>query len=364
MRHSANNLVKLLIVEDEESWRRVMLRWLGPAAGGEAFEVVPAETLQAACECASRAHFDAAILDLNLPDTSGIRTVARFHEAAPSVPVVIVSGEEDETLVREAMALGAEDYLIKGRITRDLLVRAVHYAMGRKRAEVALQQSEARIREFSHELLSVREEEKRRISASLHHDVGSLAVGLSARLNAVEDDLRHGRIEAALQSVAASQTLFQHAIAGLKELAIALRPPDLDILGLVPALRQHLMQFSLNTPLRIRFWDATQGRSVSQDTATVLFRIIQESLTNVVKHAQATRVLVWLEMRDGGVRAAIRDNGIGIDAGAHTTPAGFRLGLRAMRELAESQGGTLEIRSGRRNGTTIVVKLPAGGKLP
>ena len=355
--------MNLLIIEDEESWRKVMLRWLGPAAGGEGFEVMPAETLQVACECVAWARYDAAILDLNLPDSSGIRTVARFHEAAPTVPVVIVSGEEDEEMVREALALGAEDYLIKGRITRELLVRAVHYAMGRKRAAVALQESEARIREFSHELLSVREEEKRRISASLHHDVGSLAVGLTARLTAMEDDLRHGRIDAALQSLAASQTLFQHSIAGLKELAIALRPPDLDILGLVPALRQHIAQIMLSTPLSIRFRDATQGRTVPAETATVLFRIVQEALTNVAKHAQATRVSVWLDTREGGARAAIRDNGIGLDAGQRAAPAGVRIGLRAMRELAESQGGTFEVRSGRRAGTTIVVNLPAGGKL-
>ena len=355
--------MKLLIIDDEESWRRVVLRWLGPAAGAEAFEVVTAETLEAARDCVAKAHFDAAILDLNLQDSQGIRTVSRFHAAAPSVPVVIVSGEEDESMVREAMALGAEDYLIKGRITRELLVRAVHYAIGRKRAAVALQESEARIREFSHELLSVREEEKRRISASLHHDVGSLAVGLSARLAAVEDDLRHGRVEAALQSLAASQTLFQNAIAGLKELAIALRPPDLDILGLVPALQQHFAQFILTTRLRIRFRDSTQGRVVPADTATVLFRIIQESLTNVAKHARATRVLVWLQVRDEGVRAAIGDDGVGFDANQCAKEPGLRLGLRAMRELAESQGGTLDIRFGRKAGTTIVVSLPAGGKI-
>ena len=99
--------------------------------------------------------------------------------------------------------------------------------------------TEERVRRFSRELLAAREDGKKRVSAALHHDVGSLAVGLSAYFDAMEDDIRFGKTGEAIKSAKTARELFEGTVARLKGMAVELRPPDLDIIGLRAAMRQH-----------------------------------------------------------------------------------------------------------------------------
>jgi two-component system, NarL family, sensor histidine kinase UhpB len=222
----------------------------------------------------------------------------------------------------------------------------------------AMKKAEGQVRAFSRRLLSSDEEEKRRISAALHHDVGSLSVGISARLKAAEEELRRGDRRKALSIVAEAGRIFPDAVRRLKALAVDLRPPDLDLLGLPFALRQHIQEIGRASALEIEFVDQTGGARIGSETQITLFRAAQECLNNVVKHAGAGRVTVRLSATDALARLTVADNGRGFDpAGCDGVMEG-RLGLRAMREMAALLGGEVVIESGVGRGTTVSIALP------
>ncbi len=114
-------------------------------------------------------------------------------------------------------------------------------------------QAERRMQMFTQEIVAAREEERRRVSAVLHHDVGSLAVGISAYLDVIEDDVRSGKPGGALKSINRTRKAFDKSVARLKRLAIEIRPTELDLLGLSAALRQHCSRITKHRRTRIRF---------------------------------------------------------------------------------------------------------------
>jgi len=222
-------------------------------------------------------------------------------------------------------------------------------------------QAEQRVRMFSHEIITAREEERKQVSSVLHHDVGSLAVGLSAYLDAIEGDLRSGKPGEALMWIKRTRKLFDESVARLKAVAVQLRPPELDALGLCAALRQYFSLITRHGGTRIHFREGLGRRRVSGDTATTLFRIAQEALSNAIKHGHARQVDVDLEASKLEVRMTVRDNGKGFDLSEHRTRANSQLGLRVMQEMAAVVVGDFEIDSQRRKGTTVRVRLPMGG---
>jgi PAS domain S-box-containing protein len=222
--------------------------------------------------------------------------------------------------------------------------------------------AEERIRDFSRRLLSVREEDKRRLSTVLHHDVGSFTVGVMAQLYAAEDGLRAGKSKEALASLKECRRVFSESVKRLKSLAVELRPPDLDLLGLSAALRQHFLQLSRETSLRIHFSDATHGAAITPEVQTVLFRAAQECLNNVVQHAQAASARVRLTALKQGIRLSLADDGKGFDPGEVVHRPGAHLGLRALQEMAATLGGMLDIASKPGRGTKVTVTIPGRGK--
>jgi PAS domain S-box-containing protein len=218
--------------------------------------------------------------------------------------------------------------------------------------------AEDRIREFSRKMLSAREEEKRQLSAVLHHDVGSITVGVAARMNAAEDDILEGKNKEALASLRECRQLFTQSIEKLKTLAMELRPPDLDLLGLRAALRQHFLQVAGGASLRIRFIDYSRGILIIPDTQTVLFRAVQECLNNVAKHACAREVRVTLSAPRQRIRLTISDDGKGFDTAGVASKPGMHLGLRALQEMVASLGGTLHIDSQPDKGTRVKITIP------
>ena len=212
---------------------------------------------------------------------------------------------------------------------------------------------------FSQEIIAAREEERKRVSSILHHDVGSLAVGVSAHLDAIEEDLRSGKPGEALKWMKRTRKLFDESVIRLKKLAIELRPPELDVLGLSAALRQHFAQINGREGTRIHFREALGRRRMRGDAATILFRIAQEALTNAITHGHATRVDVGLSASNKAVTLTVRNNGKGFDPSRKKTARGTsKMGLRVMQEMAAAASGDFTIDSGRGKSTTVRVRLP------
>lgn len=128
--------VHVLLVEDSPGDRRLICEMLGEATGAR-FCVTTVGRVSEGIERLSEGGIDVILLDLTLPDSQGMETFARVHARAPSVPVVVLTGLDDETLAVEAVRKGAQDYLVKGQVDGQLLARSIHYAIERRRVEGA-----------------------------------------------------------------------------------------------------------------------------------------------------------------------------------------------------------------------------------
>jgi PAS domain S-box-containing protein len=219
-------------------------------------------------------------------------------------------------------------------------------------------QAEEKTRRLSRELLAARENERKQVSSALHHDVGSLAVGISVHLDAIEADIRSGKPGEALKWTKRTRKLFGESVVRLKGLATQLRPLELDVLGLPAALRQCFSQARECGDTRIHFRETLGRRRVAGDAATTLFRIAQEALTNASSHGHAKRVAVDLGASKKEVRLTVRDNGKGFDPHGHRARKTSQIGLRVMQEMAIHAGGACLIDSTPGKGTVVRVSLP------
>jgi two-component system, NarL family, sensor histidine kinase UhpB len=226
----------------------------------------------------------------------------------------------------------------------------------RKRAEES-------IHRFSQKLLSVREDEKRHLSAVLHYEVGSATVGIMARLSAAEHDLRKGREREALAWLKECRELYMQAAKSLKTLAVELRPPDLDLLGLRTSLRRLFTRIARETSLKIHFTDTTRSKVISPEIQTCLFRTAQECLNNVVNHAGAHHVRVRLSIARRRIRLCIADDGKGFVPEHLTIKPVLHLGLRTMQEMAAGLGGKLDVVSNPGSGAKVTVIVPEAARI-
>lgn len=218
--------------------------------------------------------------------------------------------------------------------------------------------AEERLR-LARRLVRAQEEERQRVALEIHDGIGQVLT--SASLFAA--DLDQVVPEEYRERVARVQELIRRAIAESRALVWSLRPPDLERLGLVPAIEHLAENLRDRGAAAIHVLDETGGRRVPEDVETVAFRIVQEALNNAVKHAGASQISVIVGMRDGRLSVVVEDDGRGFDVGsvdrAELELAGG-FGLRGMRERAELIGGVLAIESTKGVGTTIRLEVPVG----
>ena len=215
--------------------------------------------------------------------------------------------------------------------------------------------SNRQLHALSQRLMKAQEDERLHLSRELHDESGQLLAGLTVQLGLLERDANqsniiHERVAELKQAANAIQE-------NLHRLAVNLRPASLDHLGLITTLRQFIQEFSRQYNIKVDFEAVgMREKRMPIEIETALFRIVQESLTNVVLHAQAARVDVLLSMTSKRVSAIIEDNGIGfIPTSARVED---QLGLFGMRERVEMLGGTFTIESSPSKGTTVKAEVP------
>jgi len=215
--------------------------------------------------------------------------------------------------------------------------------------------------------LAAQEAERQRIARELHDEAGSSLTSLMVGLRVIEG--RAEEAEAVRAQAAALKALAGELLTSLHDLSVELRPSALDRLGLVTALEQFVRDYGRQHNLVADFQAAgLDGVRLPSEIETTLYRIVQEALTNVARHAAATHVGVILEQRERSVVAVVEDNGQGFDvAGATACPerseetthgGGQRLGLFGMQERAALVGGRLTLESAPGQGTTVFVEVP------
>ena len=221
--------------------------------------------------------------------------------------------------------------------------------------------SAVRLRLLSRRLVEAQESERRKLARELHDESGQALVSLRFGLRLLEKEIDAGGDVAGRVAELMKRT--DSVIDGLHRLAADLRPASLDHLGLDAALRQYARTAAAESGLAVRF--SARGFTSDRLPAVVetdLFRIVQEALTNVVRHARATRVDILVECRRDRAMVMIEDDGVGFEPDRVVGEDHF--GLLGMRERAEALGGTLAIESTPGAGTTVVVEVPSADPHP
>jgi two-component system sensor histidine kinase DegS len=264
------------------------------------------------------------------------------------IPVIVISSmDEIESIVR-CIEMGATDYLAKP--FNPVLLHA------RIQASLASLHEErmAALREQYAKVTAAQEEERQRIARELHDGLGPDLASLNLRLLTVRRLLeRDGHPAAGEIEELAEQA--QASIRDIRRLIKDLRPVALDELGLVPALREYLARCEQEHNLVVDF-AANEGKRLPAAIETALFRIVQEAVANVLRHAQAEQVCVTLIRDDHQARLCIADDGQGFDT--RRPRSSKHVGLWSMRERVEQLGGWFDVRSTPGEGTTVTTIVP------
>jgi len=231
----------------------------------------------------------------------------------------------------------------------------------RQQAELALRTSQNQLRALSAKVQSAREEEGTRIAREIHDELGSALTGLKWDLEKMNKTLAPSEDDAAVAAardrIGVMTGLIEETINTVRRISSELRPSILDDLGLVAAIEWQAQQFRARTGIEFDFDTQLETAELNRESATAVFRIFQEILTNVLRHSGASRITVELQKCNGHFDLKVKDNGRGI---SETEKGNTRsLGLLGMKERALLVGGEVTIAGAPGTGTTVIVRVPA-----
>ena len=227
----------------------------------------------------------------------------------------------------------------------------------RKQAEKDLKESEQRLRELSQRVVSAQEQERRRVSRELHDEASQILMALKIRLDTVRQDLPE-EFESLHDEIIETLGLTDRTMDRIRLLAHGLRPPELDAVGLEPVLENYCQEFATRTRLKMHY-RSTPLPPLPDEISICFYRVLQEALTNILKHAYARNVRVALDFDGDGVTLSVDDDGRGIAPSDSATSSGYQgIGITGMRERLQLLGGKLEIKSNLGKGTHLTAYIP------
>ena len=367
---SATEPIKVLLVEDNPGDARLVRERLLSAPNAR-FEVESLDRLASAIERLRRAGIDVVLLDLSLPDSQGMETIARLHTRAPEIPIIALSGMDDQSIIQDAIKLGAEDYLVKGAFGTDLLIRSIRYAIDRGRSRVDL----ARARDLALESARVRSEflanMSHEIRTPLNGVVGMTRLLIDTELNTDQQEmLEIARMSAdTLLRIVNDILDFSKISAG----KVLLEDADFDLGTAVESVVQIFTeQAHTKSVVLDSFIDGDVPIRLRGDSAR-LCQVLTNLIGNAVKFTADGEAAVRVE-RVGGdadysiLRFQVRDTGIGIpfdgqrnifqaftQADGSTTRrfGGTGLGLAISAQIVELMGGSIGVESESGRGSTF-----------
>ncbi len=355
--HRAARPLRVLHLEDSEPDHELAVLHLLRA--GLAHEVQRVDSEAAFRQALGTQTWDVVLSDFNLPGFNGLRAQQILKDSGQELPFILVSGEIGEDTAVAAMRNGASDYLLKNNLAR--LAPAVEHAiaahrdrLARARADRELAASRQRLSELAQHLQTSVEMERAAIAREIHDDVGG-------SLTAIKFDLawigRHVQSPEVQQRLGSALDTVAHAIEASQRIMHNLRPAILEQ-GLVAALQWMAAQFDKRNGITGVFRTSHESMQLPTGVPLVAYRFAQEALTNVSKHAQATRVMIDLSMSRGVLSLEVSDNGLGLSQADLAKARSF--GLRGLHERARTVGGWVDVSSSGR-GTVLMLSVPVRG---
>jgi len=304
-------------------------------------------------------HYDVILLDITLPDQVGEPLIRETLQLFPYTPIIILTGYTDFEFSVRSLTMGVSDYLLKEEITPFILYKSILYSSERKKIALDLETSEKRVRSFASQLNNAIEEERSRIAREIHDEFGQQLTGMKMGLVTLEEMAANNREMCAI--VHEIQTQLDEGIGALRHIANELRPAILDKLGLAAAIEWLLSDFEKKTGAHGYLYMAQKGRLkiIDKNLSINIFRICQEAVTNVIKHAMATILQIFVKVKDSQLHINISDNGRGMPGRDQHMP--LSMGLLNMQERAALIGAELSIESTPGKGTIIEIKCNLHG---
>jgi len=340
----------ILIVDDSPSARETLMAMLEP----ENYQLHLAEDGFQALQMLATLQPDLILLDVMMPGLDGFEVCRRIRSTPKlaEMPIIILTALDDRASLMQGIEAGADDFLHKP-VDRQELVARVRTITRLNRYRTLLAQRE-NLKEMAERLVTAQEQERLRISRELHDDLGQALTTHMLALRNFQSDLSVPVTELFEGLQALYDQSYEIAIK-IRRLAQDLRPPILDALGLKQAMQTYCFKFTERTQIPVVF-EVEPDLPVLPDVYNVtLYRVLQEALTNVVKHAQASRVWVEMSVDDNSINLIIQDNGQGLHSKGNLTHG---IGLTGMEERLSLVGGRLVLRSALEGGTIITASIP------
>jgi len=305
---------------------------------------------------------DVILSDSALPSFDGMAALQIVRNRWPAIPLIFVSGMPGEERAIDLLKSGASDYVLKHRLARlaPAVRRALQEAEERKRAEKETLASHEAFRALAARIQAAREEERTHAAREIHDLLAQELTALQIEIiwlgRKLAEPMDKWNQQILLEKVEAMKALTDQASQSVQRVASDLRPVVLDTLGLCAATEWVAADFQKRTGIDCTASVPAQGLTLDRERSTAVFRILQESLTNIIRHARATRVEINLWRRAGEIRLTVRDNGRGIQPEELNAPRS--MGLLGMRERASLLTGKCTIRPHPDGGTIAEVRLP------
>jgi signal transduction histidine kinase len=341
-------MARILLVDDDP----VIIQLYKVILRKEDFAIDIADTGASMLEAVAANKPDVILLDVILPDDSGLDLCAQLKKdpAFVGVKIILVSGMEiSPAQVAEGIETGADDYLTKPFDPKELLAR-IKNCLKLKEVEEQLRYKNAELKDLADHLETVREEERKFLAREVQEELGQLAAALKMDVDWLAHNLKDipaVQLERMAHASATAKTIIQT----IRKIASSLRPSMLDELGLNASIDWLCREFVTSNNIPCRYDPAPDDEGLSSKLKTGLFRICQEALRNISRHAAATSVNVRVRTDGKTATLTVSDNGKGFDVDQPRST----MGLLAMRERAIAINGTLDLTSKLGEGTIISV---------
>jgi signal transduction histidine kinase len=340
----------VLIVDDDPTARETLVAMLE----GENHDLQLAKDGTQALQMLEQIQPDLILLDVMMPGMDGYEVCRRIRSTAQlaEVPIILLTALDDRDSLVRGIESGADDFLSKPADRRELAAR-VRTITRLNRYRTLMEQRE-NIRQMAERTVAAQEEERQRISRELHDDLGQALTTHLLAIRNLQEDLSLP-VESLFERLQSLHDQSYEIMVKIRRLARDLRPPVLDALGLRVAMQTYCTEFTRRTHLPVIF-EADASLPAFPDIYNItLYRVLQEALTNIVKHAQASQVWVDLNVEDALVNLTVQDNGVGFSEEKSQSNG---IGLAGLRERITIAGGTLNINSTPKRGTILSAQFP------
>jgi signal transduction histidine kinase len=285
-----------------------------------------------------------------------------FHETAwmqraPLLTARGASGSIDVVYLEQRPKELEGPFLLEERHLIDSLADSISSYLTRREVEESLRSAHAQMQILSRQLMQVQERERRQLAHDLHDEIGQAVTAIKMNLQTMQRVADMSIVQDTLND---SLGILDKILQRVRDLALDLRPSLLDDLGLVPAVRWYVERQAQRADLVAEVEAENVPQDLEPDLSVACFRIVQESITNILRHAKATTIHVALRRMDQHLDLRIKDDGIGMSSrGTPATPVGrSTLGLLGMQERAKALGGRITIQSLPNQGTEVHVRIP------